>query len=152
MIRCEHGPREGKLRGGQRMLKADEVEAMLGLHALGWGTRTRLPECSVRTAASASADTNCAGRGGMPPTHQQSVVLNQSVADWLVGLLDCGMRAPRGLDEVRGDHPSTNHSHAAKATARTISANPHIASSASPRLKPSREYHGPVRDRYDATT
>ena len=39
MIRCEHSPREGKPRGGQRMLKADEVEAMLGLHALGWGTR-----------------------------------------------------------------------------------------------------------------
>ena len=51
MIRCEHGPREGKLRGGQRMLKADEVEAMLGLHALGWGTRRIAEEfgCSRNT-------------------------------------------------------------------------------------------------------
>lgn len=47
MIRCEHGPREGKPRGGQRMLKADEVEAMLGLHALGWGTRRIAEECSA---------------------------------------------------------------------------------------------------------
>lgn len=51
MIRCEHGPREGKPRGGQGMVKADEVEAMLGLHALGWGTRRIAEEfgCSRNT-------------------------------------------------------------------------------------------------------
>ena len=38
MKRCQDSPWEGKPRG-DRMLKSHEVEAMLRLHALGWGFR-----------------------------------------------------------------------------------------------------------------
>ena len=51
MAGWEHAPREGKLRGCEGMLEADEVEAMLRLRALGWGTRRIAREfgCSRNT-------------------------------------------------------------------------------------------------------